>query len=266
MIFELGPNEQNVSALRELLDMDAGHLSRMLTRLERQDLVARRRSERDGRRQVVKLTAAGRRTLAALDARSTEEVRRLLRPLGPGERRRLAASMGAIHSILEPGVGAEARVRIRAPRAGDLGWIVEANGRAYWEEFSWDREFETLVAGIVADFAANHEAGREAAFIAELDGARAGCVLCVRHDQHTAKLRLLLVEPWARGHRIGERLVDRCMRFARSAGYERMTLWTNHPLTAARRIYDQRGFTLVAEEPHRSFGHDLVGQTLERDL
>ena len=151
-------------------------------------------------------------------------------------------------------------------RPGDLGWMVMAHGETYATEFGWDTTFEALVARIVADFAAKHDPDREAGWIAEVDGRRAGCVLCVRHDDTTAQLRILLVDPAARGHRLGGLLVDECVAFARRAGYRRMRLWTNDPLAAARHVYTQRGFALVAEEPHHSFGTDLVGQVYELAL
>jgi GNAT superfamily N-acetyltransferase len=153
--------------------------------------------------------------------------------------------------------------RLGAP--GDLGWVVMAHGETYAAEYGWDRDFEALVARIVADFAAADGDG-VAAWIAELDGRRVGCCFCVRGDAETAVLRLLLVDPAARGHRVGTRLVETCLDFARDAGYSRMRLWTNDPLVAARQIYLAAGFTLVEEQPHRSFGADLVGQVYERDL
>ena len=149
---------------------------------------------------------------------------------------------------------------------GDLGWVVMAHGEVYAAEFGWDSTFEALVARIVADYAADHDPAREAAWIAETGGRRVGCVFCVRSDETTAKLRILLVDPAARGTHLGGRLLDECVAFARQAGYARMTLWTNHPLAAARHVYLSRGFTLVGEEPHHSFGADLVGQVYELDL
>ncbi len=151
-------------------------------------------------------------------------------------------------------------------RPGDLGWVVMAHGELYAAEFGWDATFEALVARIVADYAAGHDAAREAAWVAEAGGRRAGCVFCVAADETTAQLRILLVDPSARGRRLGARLVDHCVAFARQAGYARMKLWTNDPLAAARRIYLSRGFVLVAEEPHRSFGADLIGQIYQLDL
>ena len=161
----------------------------------------------------------------------------------------------------------QSQSRIRAlGSAGDLGWVVMAHGEIYADEFGWDTSFEALVAKIVADFASNHDPRREAAWIAELDGRRVGCVFCVAADATTAQLRILLVDPAARGHQLGGKLVDECILFARKAGYERMKLWTNHPLAAARHIYLARGFKLVSEEAHRSFGADLTGQVYELDL
>ena len=159
------------------------------------------------------------------------------------------------------------RIEIRRlGRPGDLGWVVMAHGEVYAAEFGWDASFEALVARIVADYAASGDSARQAAWIAEMEGRRVGCVFCVAADQSTAQLRILLVDPAARGHGLGAQLVDRCLDFARRAGYVQMKLWTNHPLAAARRIYLSRGFTLVEEEPHHSFGADLVGQVYERSL
>jgi GNAT superfamily N-acetyltransferase len=154
----------------------------------------------------------------------------------------------------------------RLGRPGDLGWVVMAHGEMYAAQYGWDTSFEALVARIVADYAAGRDPDREAAWIAEADGARAGCVFCVAADPDTARLRLLLVDPAARGHGLGTRLVDECLTFARAAGYRRITLWTNDVLASARRIYRAAGFTLDAEEPHRSFGAELVGQTWSRTL
>ncbi len=160
-----------------------------------------------------------------------------------------------------------ARVTIRPlDQPGDLGWVVMAHGEVYAEQFGWDTSFEALVARIVADYAAGHDPAREAAWIAEIHGRRAGCVVCVAADETTAKLRILLVHPAARGHGLGARLVDTCLDFARAAGYRRITLWTNDVLISARRIYQAAGFALVEQQRHHSFGHDLVGQNWARDL
>jgi GNAT superfamily N-acetyltransferase len=157
-------------------------------------------------------------------------------------------------------------VTLRPPRSGDYGWVVERHGAIYADEFGWDETFEGLVAQIVADYIKEHDPEREAAWIAEVDGRRAGCVFCVRRDEATAQLRILLVDPVARGRGVGARLVDECVRFARAAGYTKVVLWTNDVLVAARRIYEAAGFVLVDEERHHSFGRDLVGQTWELQL
>ncbi|GAA3744342.1 GNAT superfamily N-acetyltransferase [Spinactinospora alkalitolerans] len=161
----------------------------------------------------------------------------------------------------------EGRVTVRPlDRPGDLGWVVLAHGEVYADQYGWDTGFEVLVSRIVADYAGDHDPAREAAWIAEVDGRRVGCVFCVAADARTAKLRILLVHPSARGMGIGSRLVDRCLRFAEEAGYRRITLWTNDVLVSARRIYEAAGFELLDEEPHRSFGRDLIGQNWSREL
>jgi N-acetylglutamate synthase-like GNAT family acetyltransferase len=157
-------------------------------------------------------------------------------------------------------------VEVRELRSGDMGWVIERHGAIYWDQFGWDRDFEALVARIVADYHQEFKPGRENAWIAEINGARAGCVFCCQRDQTTAQLRILLVEPWARGAGLGTRLVDKCIAFARGAGYSKMMLWTNDVLVSARHIYEAAGFELVEEDSHHSFGHDLVGQNWELPL
>ncbi len=164
-------------------------------------------------------------------------------------------------------MGGVAGISIRSlDKPGDLGWVVMAHGEFYAAEYGWDTSFEALVAKIVADYAAGHDDSREAAWLAEQDGHRVGCVFCIAADDQTAQLRILLVDPRARGQGLGSRLVDAAVEFARQAGYQRMKLWTNHPLAAARKIYLSRGFTLTSEDPHHSFGAELIGQVYERDL
>jgi DNA-binding MarR family transcriptional regulator/predicted N-acetyltransferase YhbS len=266
VLFELGQREwTEVADLRRRLDLDAGYLSRLLARLEAERLVARERSRADARRQVARLTRAGRAAVTVLDRRSSEEIGAALGALRGSDRELLVAAMATVRAILDP-PAADAAIELRPPRAGDLGWIVERHGAIYADEFGWDETFEALVAQIVGDFGAGHDPDREAAWVAEVAGARAGSVLCVRQDDRVAKLRLLLVERWARGRRIGARLVDECLRFARDAGYRQVTLWTNDVLESARRIYERAGFELVDSEPHHSFGHDLVGQNWSRTL
>jgi DNA-binding MarR family transcriptional regulator/GNAT superfamily N-acetyltransferase len=261
VLFELAQSDQvEVSVLRRRMRIDAGHLSRLLSRLEQRGLIARERSAVDGRRQLARLTDAGAADFAVLDRRSADDTAARLAGLGEAERRRLVATLAEVRRLLQP-AEPDRTVALRAPRAGELGWIVQRHGELYSEEYGWSADFEVLVARIVADYAEQHDPTHEAAWIAEVDGAPGGCVLCVRHDDAVAKLRLLLVEPRARGLGLGERLVGECIAFARGAGYRELTLWTNDTLVHARRIYERAGFGLVEEAPHHSFGHDLVGQT-----
>ena len=228
-----------------------------------------------------RLTEAGRAAFAALDARQTEQVAALLGALSEPDQRRLTGAMAEIRRVLDGGAGdrpgaagrpeggAPQRPRawlLRPPRAGDLGWVVSRHGALYAREYDWDETFEHLVARIVAGYAADRDPRQEACWIAEVDGEPAGCVFCVRKDDETAQLRLLLVEPSARGLGIGGRLVAECLRFAREAGYRQITLWTQDCLTAARRIYQAAGFELVGEGRHQSFGADLTEQTWTRPL
>jgi DNA-binding MarR family transcriptional regulator/GNAT superfamily N-acetyltransferase len=261
VLFELAQSEQTeVSVLRRRMRIDAGHLSRLLSRLERRGLIERERSTIDGRRQLARLTGTGAGEFAVLDRRAAADTASRLSGLSETEQARLVAALDEVRRLLQP-AEADPTVLLRAPRAGELGWIVQRHGELYSEEYGWDADFEALVARIVADYAARHDPAREAAWIAEVDGRPGGCALCVRHDDGVAKLRLLLVEPRARGIGLGERLVGACIAFARGAGYRRLTLWTNDVLVHARRIYERAGFQLVDEKPHHSFGHDLVSQT-----
>jgi DNA-binding MarR family transcriptional regulator/N-acetylglutamate synthase-like GNAT family acetyltransferase len=255
VIYELGAGPKPVAELRAALAMDAGQLSRLLAKLERGGLVARERSPQDARRQTARLTAAGAQAFATLDRRSAAEVAQLLASLPEPAQGRLVAAMRTIAAALEP--DRDAMIVIRGLRPGDLGWLVERHGALYAQEYGWDQSFERLVAGIVAAFDPEHDAG----WIAELDGERAGCVLCVHQDGRTAKLRTLLVEPYARNTGLGSRLVDEVIRHARARGYATLTLWTNDVLTAARRVYERAGFVLVHEAPHRAFGYELTEQT-----
>ncbi|MEV5839265.1 bifunctional helix-turn-helix transcriptional regulator/GNAT family N-acetyltransferase [Nocardia sp. NPDC052112] len=260
IMFELansGPTE--VVTLRRTLDLDPGYLSRILTRFEKDGLVQRNRSESDGRRQEVRLTQRGREIFAVLNQRSSAEVGYLLNAHKPAERTRLITSMRTIQRILDgPGPG---ELVLRAPKPGDYGWVIQRNAALYAAEYGWDTSYEALVARIVADYLDDHDERRERAWIAEYDGEPVGCVFCVAEDETTARLRLLLVEPTARGLGVGSALVERCLRFATEVGYRDMVLWTNDILASARHIYQRAGFDLVESNPHHSFGHDLVGQT-----
>jgi len=266
VLFELGQRDAaEVSELRRMLNLDGGYLSRLLARLEGAGLVARERSSADARRQIVRLTDEGGAAYRELDARSAAEIGGLLDGLADDDRRRLVAAMGTIQAILEP-PQVPAAVVLRPPAPGDLGWIVQRHGALYTVEYGWDERFEALVARVVADYAETHDPRREAAWVAEVGGERAGCVLCVRRTDAVAQLRLLLVEPRMRGLGVGSRLVEECLRFARRAGYAEMNLWTNDVLHAARRIYERAGFRLVAQERHSDFGPEVAGQNWSRPL
>jgi GNAT superfamily N-acetyltransferase len=222
-------------------------------------------SAEDGRRQIVSLTGRGRAVFALLDRRSAEENGSLLARFSERDQDRLIGAMATIRQIVEP-AEAPPPFALRAPLAGDYAWVVQRHGTVYAAEFGWDETFEALVARIVADYIENRDPDRERAWIAELHGEPVGCVFCVSEDELTAKLRILLVDPNARGLGIGGELVDAAVRFAREVGYRRLVLWTNDVLTSARRLYEAAGFRLVHEEPHTSFGHDLVGQNWQLDL
>ena len=260
--------------LREVLALDAGYLSRLLRGLRRQGLVSARAPAADRRQRQLTLTERGQRAFDALDARSTEEVGAMLARLSSPERRELVEAMHGIEDLLGRTAGGAAAAAaaaaaegvLRDPLSGELGWVVKRHGELYAAEYGWDAGFEGLVAGIVGRFVAELDPKVERCWIAELRGEPAGSVFLVKESATVAKLRLLLVEPWARGHGIGTRLVAECLRFARAAGYARVTLWTNDVLHAARRIYQKAGFRLVEQERHHSFGHDLVSQTWELDL
>jgi DNA-binding MarR family transcriptional regulator/GNAT superfamily N-acetyltransferase len=264
VLYELAHAPRTDAAdLRVELSLDAGHLSRMLGKFEEQQLVTRGPSEQDARRQRIALTTRGREAASLLEERSEEAVGTLLGRIEPGDRARLTEAMRTVRDILrhDQRVSTGPRVALRGPRPGDLGWVIERNAAVYAEEFGWNEEYEALVARIVADFAVSHDPQREAVWIAELDGERAGFVFCVTDKApDIARLRLLLVDPAARGHGIGGRLVKECVAFARSAGYAELVLWTNDALSDARRMYQRAGFELVMERAHHSFGHDLVGQ------
>jgi DNA-binding MarR family transcriptional regulator/GNAT superfamily N-acetyltransferase len=261
VIFELASRDHaDATELCRVLDIDAGYLSRVLGRLEAGQLISRQRSAGDGRRLEIGLTEQGRAAFRMLDMRSASQISDLLERISSSDQRRLTAAMATVREVIE-GTPRRAGYVLRAPLPGDLGWVIQKHGAVYADEYRWDGSFEALVARIVADYAEQHDAQREAAWIAEVNGEPAGCVFCVRKSDATGQLRLLLVDPAARGMGIGARLVAECVTFARRAGYAELMLWTNDVLAAARRIYEQAGFRLENEERHRSFGHDLVGQT-----
>jgi DNA-binding MarR family transcriptional regulator/GNAT superfamily N-acetyltransferase len=260
VMFELGQQDAvEVAELRHRLGLDGGYLSRVLQRLQEAELLTKERSNSDARRQRARLTKEGRREFRKLDRRSQTEIRKILDGLSDGEQRRLVSAMTSIQGVLEKAPQSNMFV-LRPPLSGDFGWVVHRHGVIYAREYGWDETFEALVARIVADYVDQRDLKREAAWIAEIEGEPVGCVFCVKKEETVAQLRLMLVEPRARGMGIGSRLCEECIRFARRARYQRMMLWTNDVLEGARRIYQRAGFEVVEEESHHSFGHDLVGQ------
>jgi DNA-binding MarR family transcriptional regulator/N-acetylglutamate synthase-like GNAT family acetyltransferase len=266
VVYELGQRTRSTASdLSRELTLDAGYLSRLLAGLEERGIVAKAPSPSDGRQSLLSLTPAGRHAFAALDAQSAEQIGALLGQVAAAEQARLVAALGTVERVLEP-AATRTPYALRPHRAGDMGWIVHRHGTLYAQEFGWDESFEALVAEIAAKFIETHDAKRERCWLAERDGEILGSVLLVKHSATVAKLRLLLVEPQARGLGVGARLVDECVRFARLAGYRKVMLWTQSILVPARRIYERAGFRRVREEPHRSFGYDLVGEHWELKL
>jgi DNA-binding MarR family transcriptional regulator/N-acetylglutamate synthase-like GNAT family acetyltransferase len=264
VLYELAHGEETTaSELGEELGLDAGYLSRILRGLEKHGLIHRRPSEADGRRRLLRLTDRGREAFAPLDARSRSEIGAMLGGMSITGQERLVGAMRTIERLLSARPEPVVPYLLRPHQPGDMGWVVHRHGVLYAREYGWDERFEALVAEIVAKFIQQYDPSVERCWIAERDGEIVGCVFLVRASQEIAKLRLLLVEPEARGLGIGSRLVEECIRFARQAGYLKITLWTNDVLNSARRIYEGMGFRLVHEKPHHSFGHDLVGQTWE---
>ncbi|MCL8012877.1 helix-turn-helix domain-containing GNAT family N-acetyltransferase [Streptomyces sp. AS02] len=269
VLYELAHSPRTDAAdLRAELSLDAGYLSRILNKFEQDGLIERTPSRHDPRRRRVTLTARGRETGKLLEERANESVGSLLSTVPADERPRLAEALTTVRTILSHGRPPRREdVLLREPGAGDLGWIVQRNAALYAAEYGFNADYEGLVARIVADFAEDHDPHLERVWIAELDGRPVGCVMCVRDEAPaTARLRLLLVEPDARGLGIGDRLVAAVVDFARGVGYRELVLWTNDVLAAARRVYQRHGFVLVTEKPHRSFGQDLNGQDWRLDL
>jgi DNA-binding MarR family transcriptional regulator/GNAT superfamily N-acetyltransferase len=253
--------------LAEGLDLDRGYLSRLLKGFETKKLLSRTPSPEDGRRQHLRLTPAGMRVFAPLEERSQEQVRGMLTALDEERRRALLEAMDMIQGALaERKSQPKRQPTLRSHRPGDMGWVVQRHGELYHREYGWNEEFEALVAEITAEFVRKLDVTRERCWIAEHDGRRVGCIFLVAKDATNAKLRLLLVEPDVRGLGVGRTLVAECVRFAREAGYRKIVLWTQENLTAARHIYSNAGFVKTAQEPHHSFGYDLVAETWGLEL
>lgn len=249
------------------LGLDEGYLSRILARFQRSRLIARKRATNDGRQQLLRLTEKGERRFARLNQASRDQVARLLQPLPSEDQSRVVSALTSVEQLLTGAPrAAAAAIELRPHQPGDMGWVTTANGALYAEEYGWNMEYEAMAARITADFIDHFDAARERCWIAWLNGERVGSVFVVKKSDQVAQLRLLVVDPKARGFGLGARLVDECVRFATAAGYQTMTLWTQSILTAARHIYARAGFTRVAETPHHSFGVDLVAETWERRL
>jgi len=266
VLYELAHSDG--AAAKELgteLDLDPGYLSRIVQKFADAGLITRKPLAADRRQYQLTLTAKGRQAFTRLDRSSHEDVARMLSRLSETDRRRLTSAMATIEGLLGS-AHTPAAATLREPRPGDMGWVVQSQGARYAGEYGFDSSFEALVAEIAAKFLNSFDASRERCWIAEIDGAPVGSVFLVRHDDEVAKLRLLLVEPDGRGQGLGQRLVGECIAFARACGYRKITLRTQSILTAARRIYQDAGFVLVATEPHRSFGQSLISETWELTL
>jgi len=267
VLYELAHRDKpTATALGRDLGLDAGYLSRILRGFERRGLVLKIRSAADARQSHLSLTAHGRKVFAPLNARSHDEVAVMLGGLSPAAQTRVIDAMRTIERLLGDPPEPSASFVLRPPQPGDLGWVVHRHGAVYAQEYGYNEQFEALVAEIVAHFVQRYDAKRERCWIAERDGELVGSVFLVARSKTVAQLRLLLVEPRARGSGLGTRLVDECVRFARQAGYRKIMLWTQSELVAARRLYQGAGFHVGRKERNSSFGKDLVSETWEREV
>ncbi|MBS1952649.1 MAG: MarR family transcriptional regulator [Cyanobacteria bacterium SZAS-4] len=267
VLYELAHRTQpTAKELGRDLGLDAGYLSRILANFEEQKFLERKASESDGRQILIRLTKRGQSEVARLESCSRDQIDQMLKNISESEQKRLLNAMKTIESVLDVSSNQASPYILRTHQPGDMGWVVHRHGALYGQEYGWNSEFEALVAEIVAKFLRNFDADRERCWIAEKNSEIIGSVFLVKQSRAVAKLRLLLVEPSARGLGVGNRLVEECINFARLVGYKKITLWTNDILHRARRIYERAGFHLIDEEKHHSFGHDLVAQTWELDL
>lgn len=267
VLYELAHRERpTATELGRELGLDPGYLSRILRLFEKRGILKRTPSKADGRQSHLFLTARGQAAFAPLNTRSREEIGSMLRALRAWDQIRLVDSMHAIEGVLGAPPEKKVPYLLRPHRPGDMGWVVSRHGALYAQEYGWNIDLEAMVAEIVASFLKNFDAARERCWIADIDGEPVGSVFVVKHSDEIAKLRLLLVEPRARGLGLGARLVDECIRFSRQTGYKTLILWTHSVLHAARHVYEQAGFRLVHEEKHRMFGPELIGQTWELTL
>jgi DNA-binding MarR family transcriptional regulator/N-acetylglutamate synthase-like GNAT family acetyltransferase len=267
VIYELAHHEKTTATeLSNELGLDAGYLSRLLRSFKKRGLIRKQPSQTDGRQNFLSLTERGQEAFAILNVRSRNEIGSMLSSFSGADQNRLVKAMHTIEGLLGAQPERKVPYLLRPHQPGDMGWVVHRHGVLYAEEYGWDEQFEALVAGIVAKFVQRYNPKRERCWMAEMDGEIVGSVFLVEKSRTVAQLRLLLVEPKARGLGMGTRLVSECVRFARQVGYRKIVLWTNSVLNAARHIYEEGGFRLVHEEPHHSFGHDLIGQTWELKL
>ena len=270
VLYELAHRDKPTAAdLGRELRLDPGYLSRLLTKFERRRLLCRQRSSADGRESFLSLTTRGRQVLAPLEARSNQQVAAMLTNIPPGRQKQLVSAMHAIEEVLAPkqnGSSEKSPYLLRTHQPGDMGWIVHRHGVLYAQEYGYDERFEALVAEIVAEFVQNFDPKRERCWIAEKDGEIVGTVFLVRKSKTICKLRLLLVEPSARGLGLGRRLVAECVRFGKQAGYRKMMLWTQSELGAARHLYKEAGFRRVQRQAHKSWGRNLISETWEVKL
>lgn len=267
VMYELAHHESTTAAeLSADLGLDAGYLSRILRGFAKRGFVDKQPSSTDGRQSILRLTEQGNAAFAELNSATYSQIEAMLARLPQDEQGRLLDALGTVERLLGGQPEQKEPYILRPPYPGDLGWVVGRHGALYAQEYGWDEQFEALVAEIVAKYIQHFDPKRERCWIAEQNGENVGSVFLVRQSDTVAKLRLLLVEPHARGMGIGNRLVGECIRFARQAGYTKMTLWTQSVLLAARHIYRQAGFRLVQEGPHHSFGHDLTEEVWELDL
>jgi DNA-binding MarR family transcriptional regulator/GNAT superfamily N-acetyltransferase len=269
VLYELAHRDQpTATELGRDLALDAGYLSRILRRFERQGWMARTPSPADARQSLLQLTEAGYQAFSPLQQRSRDEAAALLAPLPKPAQQALTQALATVQHLLEPGgkLASAPTLVLRDPQPGDMGWVVQQHGEVYAREYGWDSTFEALVAEIVAGYLRHHQPAWERCWIAELDGERCGSAFVVRKSKTVAQLRLLILTPQARGLGLGARLTDECIAFARSKGYKKMVLWTNSCLDGARAIYAKRGFVLTQSEPYTGFGKDLIGETWELRL
>lgn len=267
IIYELAHNEtKTASDLCKELGLDPGYLSRILQRFEGMGIINRKNSMEDGRQRIIELTEKGSKEFDLLNKRSTEEIEEIVNDLSTEDQKLLLSSMETIERILNKQFKFSEPFFLRSFESGDMGWVVHRHGVLYRQEYGWNEEFEALVAEIVSDFIKNYDSDSERCWIAEMNSEIVGSVFMVKKSDKVAKLRLLLVEPKARGFGLGTRLVEECIKFAKKVGYEKITLWTNSVLVEARRIYKKEGFSLIESENYHGFGKDLTGETWDLNL